>query len=210
MLGFLAAHYPDVSIALHAGELTLGLVPPEHLRSHIRQAVQIARAKRIGHGVALSYEDDALSLLADMRQRGVLVEICLTSNDVILGVKDAMHPLPDYWQAGVPVTLATDDEGVSRIDLSHEYWRAATTYGLGYRNLKSLARNSLTYSFLAGASLWQSLTPLRVVDACVNDPPGSAVPSATCQAFLQANDRARLQWRLEQEFVTFERLPWLQ
>jgi adenosine deaminase/adenosine deaminase CECR1 len=140
----------------------------------------------------------------------VLVEICLTSNAVILGVKDAMHPFPDYWQAGVPVTLASDDEGVSRIDLSHEYWHAATTYGLGYRDLKTLARNSLTYSFLTGACQRLALTPLRVVDACANDPLGSATPSAPCQAFLQANDRARLQWRLEQEFVTFEGLPWLQ
>ena len=145
-----------------------------------------------------------------MRQRGVLVEICRTSNDVILGVKDAQHPFPDYWQAGVPVTRATDDEGVSRVDFSNEYWRAATTYGLGYRDLKTLARNSLTYSFLPGASLWHSHTPLRTVDTCANDPLGSATPSASCQAFLQANDRARLQWQLEQEFVTFEGLPWWQ
>src|SRR5262249_53081083 len=155
-----------------------------------------------GHGVDLSYEDDALALLADMRQRGVLVEICLTSNDVILGVKDAMHPFPDYWQAGVPVTLATDDEGVSRIDFSNEYSRAAITYGLGYRDLKPLPRNSLTSSFLPGASLWHSLTPLRPVGPCAHDPLGSTTPSASCQAFLQANDRARLQWQLEQEFVT--------
>ena len=114
----------------------------------------------------------------------------------------------DLWRAGVPVTLATDDEGVSRIDLSHEYWRAATTYGLGYRDLKTLARNSLTYSFLAGASLWQSTAPVCVVAPCANDPLGSAEPSAPCNAFLQANDRARMQWHLEQEFVRFEQLPW--
>ncbi len=210
MLGFLAAQYPDVPIALHAGELTLGLVPPEHLRFHIHQAVHIARAKRIGHGVDISYEDDAHALMADMRQRGVLVEMCLSSNDAILGVKGIAHPFPDYLQAGVPVALATDDEGVLRIDLSHEYWRAATTYGLGYQHLKTLARNSLTYSFLAGASLWQSTTPWRVVDACANDPLRSADPSTSCKEFLNANDRARLQWRLEQEFVTFERLSWLQ
>ena len=208
MLGFLAAQYPGVHIALHAGELTLGLVPPEQLRFHIRQAVHIAKAQRIGHGVDISYEDDALALMATMRHQGVLVEICLTSNDVILGVKDAMHPFLDYWRAGVPVTLATDDEGVSRIDLSHEYWRAATTYGLGYRDLKTLARNSLTYSFLAGATLWQSTAPVRVVAPCANDPLGSAEPSAPCNAFLQANDRARMQWHLEQEFVRFEQLPW--
>jgi adenosine deaminase len=149
-----------VNIALHAGELTLGLVPPEHLRFHIRQAVQIANAKRIGHGVDISYEDEAPALMADMRARSVLVEICLTSNDLILGLKDTQHPFPDYLRAGVPATLASGDEGVSRIDLSHEYWRAATTYGLGYRDLKTLASNTLTYSFLAGHSLWHS-TPQR-------------------------------------------------
>ena len=210
MLGFLADRHPQVSVALHAGELTLGLVPPEHLRSHIRQAVQIARAKRIGHGVAISYEDDALALLADMRARGVLVEICLTSNDVILGVKDALHPFVDYLRAGVPVALASDDEGVSRIDLSHEYWRAATTYGLGYHELKTLARNSLTYSFLAGNSLWQAPNQFHVVAACANDDLGSVTPSLPCQAFLNTNDRARVQWHLEREFAAFDWLPWWQ
>jgi adenosine deaminase len=199
-----------VNIALHAGELTLGLVPPEHLRFHIRQAVQIANAKRIEHGVDISYEDEALALMADMRARGVLVEICLTSNDLILGVKDAQHPFPDYLRAGVPATLASDDEGVSRIDLSHEYWRAATTYGLGYRDLKTLARNSLTYSFLAGHSLWHSTTPARIVAVCANDVLGSVTPSALCQEFLNTNDRARMQWQLEREFAAFERLPWWQ
>jgi adenosine deaminase/adenosine deaminase CECR1 len=208
MLGFLAAQYPGVRIALHAGELTLGLVPPENLRFHIGQAVHLAKAQRIGHGVDISYEDEALALMATMKHQGVLVEICLTSNDVILGVKDALHPFLDYWHAGVPVTLATDDEGVSRIDLSHEYWRVATTYRLGYQDLKTLARNSLTYSFLTGASLWQPSAPTRVVESCANDPLGSAEPSAPCDAFLQANHKARVQWQLEQEFVRFEQLPW--
>ncbi len=49
--------------------------------------------------------------------------------------------------------LATDDAGVSRIDLSHEFLLAARTYGLGYRSLKALARNSLGHSFLPGDSL---------------------------------------------------------
>lgn len=208
MLGFLHGLFPEVSIALHAGELTLGLVPPEELRFHIRQAVEVAGAKRIGHGVAVAYEDDALSLFRTMRDRGVLVEICLTSNDVILGVKDAQHPFQDYLRLGVPVTLASDDEGISRIDLTHEYWRAATTYGLAYPALKALARNSLSHSFLAGRSLWQSSSPLTPVTDCAADRPGDAAPSKPCQAFLAASDRAREQWRLERELAEFERLPW--
>ncbi|MCP4655748.1 MAG: adenosine deaminase [bacterium] len=207
MVGFLRERYPGVGVTLHAGELTMGLVPPVHLRSHIRQAVEVAGAHRIGHGVAISYEDEAVGLLDAMRERDVLVEICLTSNDVILGVRGAEHPLPDYLAAGVPVTLASDDQGVSRIDLSHEYRRAALTYGLGYGELKQMARNSLSYSFLPGESLWRSGPEL--VDACRSDRLGGEKPSAACAAFLAASEKAALQWRLERQFHEFESLPWL-
>jgi len=70
--------------------------------------------------------------------------------DVILGVRGRDHPLMAYLGARVPVALSTDDMGVSRIDLSNEYLRAARDYPLGYRALKQIARNSLDYSFLSG------------------------------------------------------------
>lgn len=207
MIGFLARQHPQVRIALHAGELTLGLVPPQALRSHIREAVEVAGAHRIGHAVALGYENDAAGLLQRMKERQVAAEICLTSNEVILGVKGADHPLPDYLAAGVPVVLASDDEGVSRIDLSHEYQRAAQTYGLGYRQLKQLSRNSLSYSFLPGDSLWQDAAQARPVAACARDTLGHPRPSARCQGFLQGSAKAQRQWALEGEFNTFEALP---
>ena len=139
----------DVAVALHAGELWLGLVPPQDLTFHIREAVEIAGARRIGHGVALAFERDMDGLLALMRARPVAVEINLTSNDVILGVRGADHPLPTYLAAGVPVVLSTDDAGVSRIDLTNEYFRAAHEHDLGYRTLKAIARNALVHAFLA-------------------------------------------------------------
>jgi hypothetical protein len=135
----------DVPVALHAGELWLGLVPPTDLSFHIRQAIEIADAQRIGHGVSLAFERDAEGLLAEMRARPVVVEISLTSNDLILGIRGKEHP---YLAAGVPVVLSTDDAGVSRIDLTNEYFRAVRDYALGYRELKSIARNALRYSFL--------------------------------------------------------------
>ena len=138
----------DVPVALHAGELWLGLVPPSDLTFHIRQAVEIAHARRIGHGVTLAFEDDMEGLLAQMRARLVAVEINLTSNDIILGVRGKDHPLPTYLAAGVPVVLSSDDAGVSRISLNNEYFRAARDYGLGYRVLKAIARNALLHSFL--------------------------------------------------------------
>ena len=85
----------------------------------------------------------------------MLVEICLTSNDVILGIAGEYHPLPIYMKYGVPVALATDDEGVSRSDMTHEYLRAVETYDfISYRDLKRMARMSLEHSFLPGPSLW--------------------------------------------------------
>jgi adenosine deaminase len=138
----------DVPVALHAGELWLGLVPPEDLTFHIRQAIEIGGARRIGHGVALAFEHDMDGLLAKMRTQPVAVEINLTSNDRILDVRGKDHPLPAYLAAGVPVVISTDDAGVSRIDLTNEYFRAVRDYGLGYRTLKVIARNALVYSFL--------------------------------------------------------------
>lgn len=210
MLQFLSRQNPDVKVALHAGELTLGLVPPDDLRFHIRQAVEVAGADRIGHGVAVLYEDRPFQLMEEMKRRGVLVEICLTSNEVILNVEGEEHPFRKYWAAGVPMALATDDEGISRIDLSNEFLLAATRYDLGYRDLKRLARNSLEHSFSDGASLWQSPEFTAMVPACANDTPGSNSLSPGCSTFLQENDRARNQWQLESEFTRFETLQnWL-
>lgn len=204
MLQFFKRQFPDVKVALHAGELTLGLVPTDALRFHIRQAVEVAQADRIGHGVDILFEDRPFELMSQMRRRGVLVEICLTSNEVILNVEGDKHPFREYWKAGVPMTLASDDEGISRIDLSNEYLLAATRYGLGYKDLKRLARNSLEYSFVEGNSLWQSPEFKAIAPACANDTPGSASVSAGCSAFLQKSDRARIQWQLESEFARFE------
>ena len=145
MIGLLAK---DVPVALHAGELWLGLVPPGDLTFHIRAAIEVAGARRIGHGVALAFERRSDEVLAEMRKKSVVVEINLTSNDLILNVRGKDHPLPAYRAAGVPLVLSTDDAGVSRIDLTNEFFRAARDYRLGYRELKAMARNSLTYSFL--------------------------------------------------------------
>lgn len=208
LLGFLSSRFPEVKLTLHAGELTLGLVPPEYLRSHIRGAVEIAGARRIGHGVDIMYEDDPLGLLREMADRRVLVEINLTSNDVILGVRGKAHPFETYRRFGVPVTLSTDDEGVERIDLTREYLRAALTYDLSYDDLKTLARNSLEYAFLPGDSLWRSVDPFALADACAATSLGGSDPPAACRAFLTASERARQQWRLEAEFAAFEGLRW--
>jgi adenosine deaminase len=205
MLDYLHSVYPQVPISLHAGELAPGLVPPEGLRFHIREAVELGHAQRIGHGVDVAYEDDAPALLKEMAARHVMVEINLSSNEGILGVKGAQHPFPLYRAAHVPVALSTDDEGVSRIDLTTEYVRAALDYHLSYADLKQLARTGMEHSFLSGASLWAApdafATPAAV---CKMQPLGTTKPSAGCKAFLDTSEKAAAQWELERRFNDFE------
>jgi adenosine deaminase len=128
------------------------------------------------------------------------VEVNLTSNDFILGVRGKDHPLPIYLKNGVPVALSTDDEGVSRGHLTEEFQRAVLTYGLSYATLKEMVRNSLEYSFLPGASYWQNHSYGIPAAGC-----GVRIPSSMCDAFLKSSEKARLQADLEDRFDKFER-----
>ena len=205
MLDYLHKLYPKVRITLHAGELAPGFVPPEGLRFHIRESIEVGHAERIGHGVSVMYERDPLDLLREMAAKNVLVEICATSNEMILGVQGPAHPLPLYLKYGVPVAIGTDDEGVARSDMDHEYLRAIETYALSYATLKQMARNGLEHAFVPGASLWSDAKRFRRA-ACQTDKPGAAEESlsGSCRQFLQGSERARLQWKLEKDFAEFE------
>jgi adenosine deaminase len=205
MIQYLRTVYPSAHVTLHAGEITPGLVTPLDLRSHIRQAVEIAGAERIGHGVDVVNEANAGQLLAEMARRHVLVEVPLTSNEQILGVFGAAHPFVNYRAAGVPVALATDDPGVERVDLTHEYELAATRYRLDYGDLKALSRASLEHAFLPGTSIWRARDDHRLAPACAGERPGDPEPGRRCRALLRRSTKARTQWKLETAFRSFER-----
>lgn len=204
MLDFLHRQYPKANITLHAGELAAGLVPPEGLTFHIRQSVMIGHANRIGHGVDIMNEDEPEELLREMARRNILVEICLTSNDVILGVRGKYHPLATYIEYGVPVALATDDEGVARSEITQEFMKAAEEQELSYVQLKTMTRNSLQYAFISGSSLWSDSKKFVRVAQCASDNPSRREPSQGCRQFLSASEKARLQWALEEELSAFE------
>lgn len=205
MIEYLHGLYPKVHITLHAGELAPGMVPPEGLRFHVRQAVEIGHAERIGHGVDVMYENDAQKLLKEMAERHVMVEINLSSNDGILGIKGAEHPFQYYRAAHVPVALSTDDQAVSRIDLTHEYVRATNEYHLSYAELKQMARTGMEHSFLSGASLWAEPDVfIAPVTACKGQIVGAPKPLEACKRFLDGNEKAAAQWELERRFREFE------
>jgi adenosine deaminase len=207
MMQYLHSQYPNVHVTLHAGELVEALVPPEGLRFHVRDSVEIAGAERIGHGVDALNETNSLELLHELAKKNVMVEICLTSNDAILGVRGKNHPLHDFMRAGVPVALATDDEGVSRSDMTHEYLRGVEEQNLSYTELKRMARTSLEHAFIKGGSLWSDGKTFVPVKECAGLQ-SPATPSSACQSLLDGSDKARLQWQLEQQFREFEGRQW--
>ena len=151
MFHFLRQRFPATRCAMHAGELVEGMVPPEGLRNHIALAVNEAGAQRIGHGIDVVHEADAVGLLAQMKRRDVAVEINLSSNDFILGVSGDAHPVTVYRRHGVPIVISTDDAGVSRSSLSHEYLLFASRYRPSYDELKRVVHDSLRHAFLSPA-----------------------------------------------------------
>jgi adenosine deaminase len=192
MLDYLHSIYPKVRMTLHAGELSPGMVPPEGLKFHIREAVELGHAERIGHGVDVMYEDRPHELLQELAAKHIMVEINLTSNDVILGIKGKDNPLSLYRAAHVPLALSTDDEGVSRIDITHEYEKAVS------RSRASATWTSRTWP----VPRWNTHSfpvkvcgPRRITSPGANQRvPGrlrpESNPASACAALLKSSDRA--------------------
>ena len=114
--------------------------------------MNVAGADRIGHGADLRWERNPDQILRSMKSKGVCLEANLTSNQQILELYGRRHPITDYVSAGVKVPLSTDDEGVSRTDLTSQYAKAVRQHGFGYRRLKKFANDGLRCSFLDPAT----------------------------------------------------------
>ncbi len=204
MIAFLHKIYPNVRISLHAGELTPAIVKANALNSHIREAIDIAHTQRIGHGVDILYEKNHKGLLLEMSHLEIPVEISLTSNALLFGITAKQSPFLIYLKYNIPIVLSTDDEGILRTDLSHEYFNAVSEFNLSYSAIKNIDRNSLTYSFIPGRSLWLNQKKSIPVMACSHEKLGSDLPGKRCSAFLEKNEKAQLQWNLEHDFNDFE------
>jgi hypothetical protein len=205
LLDFLWRRFERPNVTLHAGELNLLLSPVEDMTHHIRRSIEVGHARRIGHGSSVAWEDDVPGLLRKMRDEGIAVEVCPTSTAVILGLEGDRYPFHLYRRAGVPLTINTDDEGVSRSNLTMEYVRAVRSWNLSYADLKWLARNSIEYSFLPGESLFERRDYRRPRRPFRRLRERGWVPTPEEAKLLAASDRATVQARLERAFVEFER-----
>lgn len=158
MFKYCNSKFPDVKYTLHAGELTLGLVQPEDLTWHINDAIHIAGANRIGHGVDIAYEENSYDLLKYMAKNNIPIEINLASNEFILKVKDDRHPFTLYKEFNVPIVISTDDAGILRTNMTEQYVLLAKRYpDVSYSTIKQYVYNSINYSFIQDASVKKEL-----------------------------------------------------
>ena len=158
MFNYCHSVFPDVKYTLHAGELTLGLVQPEDLTWHINDAIYVAGANRIGHGVDMAYEKNAYSLLQYMAKQQIPIEINLASNEFILKVKENRHPISLYREFNVPVVISTDDAGILRTNMTEQYVLLAKRYkDVSYDEIKRYVYNSINFSFIKSSKVKQDL-----------------------------------------------------
>ncbi|SCY12555.1 adenosine deaminase [Flavobacterium anhuiense] len=158
MFKYCHSKFPDVKYTLHAGELTLGLVQPEELTWHINDAIYVAGANRIGHGVDIAYEANSYDLLKYMAQKNIPIEINLASNEFILKVKENRHPFTLYKEFNVPIVISTDDAGILRSNMTEQYVLLAKRYpDVNYETIKKYVYNSINYSFIQDESVKKQL-----------------------------------------------------
>ncbi len=133
---FAFAHRQGLRLTAHAGE-TDG---PESIWNALRIGAQ-----RIGHGIRAI---DDPELVKHLRDADIPLEVCITSN-VITGAVPSLqaHPVRRLFDAGVPITLNTDDPAIFETTLDHEFQIARDTFGFSERELKVIASNAYHYAF---------------------------------------------------------------
>jgi adenosine deaminase len=148
---FKEARQAGLHVTIHAGEW--GPAP------HVREAIEELGAERIGHGVRV-LEDKSIVALA--RERGTAFEVCITSN-YQSGVVQSLdtHPLMKMLEAGLNVTINTDDPSISRITLSQEYYNACEDLHMPQGTLKERILAAAQAGFLSEKEKAKLVTQLK-------------------------------------------------
>jgi adenosine deaminase len=152
----------------HAGELAPA--------RNVRDAVQLLGATRVGHGIRAIDEPAVLALL---RERGVVLEVCPSSNLALGAVPSwADHPLPRLLAAGVQVVLGSDDPPLFHTTLGEEYLRCAQHFGWGLRELVERCQASLQAAVMAETDRAKWLAELARVARSLGEPsPAGQAPA---------------------------------
>ncbi len=128
----------NMAATIHAGEA----YGPES----IHQALHYCRANRIGHGTRLFEDPDLMRFINDFR---IPLEICITSNVQTRVVASFdQHPIRQYFDAGIVVTLNTDNRLMSATTVTEEFWRAHEHLGFTWDELVKINLMAFESSFL--------------------------------------------------------------
>jgi adenosine deaminase len=135
---FTYAREHNLAVTVHAGE---GDGPES-----IAEAVHVCGANRIGHGTRLIEDPDLTQYVNDRR---IALEVCLTSNvQTRVAESYATHPVREYFDRGLNVTLNTDNRLMSATTLTDEYVFAAEHLGFTVEELAGIALNGFESAFL--------------------------------------------------------------
>ncbi|MQA89115.1 MAG: adenosine deaminase [Gemmatimonas sp.] len=149
---FALAHEANLGVTIHAGEA-------EGVES-IGHAIHICGAHRIGHGTRLFEDQELLEYVRDFR---VPLEVCLLSNVQTGAVRDlGRHPLRQYFDSGLVLSLNTDNRLISGTTLSEEYRRAHSHLALTWADLSRIALMSFESAFLAWPEKEELLESVRM------------------------------------------------
>jgi len=123
-----------LALVPHAGETTGA--------ESVWQAVRL-HANRIGHGIGAANDP---ALMRHLRDHDIPLEICISSNVATGAVKSlGEHPVRKLYDAGVPITLNTDDPGIFQTSLNEEYALAASAFGFTESEIRQVIRNGFHY-----------------------------------------------------------------
>ena len=131
----------DLRRTAHAGENTDA--------ANVRSALTVCRPQRIGHGIRAA-EDPAL--MDELRERGIPLEVCPSSNVALRSVPSLEeHPFHRLFEAGVEVTVNTDDPAYFDVTLNEEYRRLHRTWGYSAAELAGFSLAAVRHAFLPEA-----------------------------------------------------------
>ena len=148
---FREARQAGLRVTIHAGEWAGA--------ENVRQAIEDFEAQRVGHGVRVMEDPNIVSLA---RERGTVFEVCITSNYQSGVVSDLdEHPYPRMIDAGLNVTLNTDDPSISQIVLSNEYRLANEQIGIPLKKIRDQVFSAAQAAFIPQAERDELLNYLR-------------------------------------------------
>ncbi|MBM7624184.1 adenosine deaminase [Sporohalobacter salinus] len=123
---------------VHAGEVAGA--------ESVKKAIDYLNAERIGHGIRSNEDKETLETV---KESGVTLEVCPTSNlhtNVITNL--VQHPIREYYELGIPVTVSTDNRTVSDLTLSQEYLLLYEKLGFSLTDIWNLISSGIKASFI--------------------------------------------------------------